>query len=140
MITAVLAFFTGSPWRAAAIALALALAVSSGALWVQTGRLEAAQESRGAAQAALAVAQDQLKAARGSAVSWEVVARDLQVRLNTFVRAQAVQQAAADQAVATAVQAEREASAAFAAWLARYERATRSEECAAQKRMRLCTE
>ncbi len=130
---------------AAAVAL-VTIAGLSVALYVQTQRVDALTAQRDASADALALANDrimhaavQVENARRSSTEWEALALEMKGRLET-VLAEASAQAERDRlAVARAQQAAREADAAFAAWMDRYQAMVREQpDCAAIEEMVLC--
>lgn len=82
--------------------------------------------------------RNELSQWRASAKRWEQVAKDENARANEYVE-RARQDVARAQAAAKEMEArEAEANAALNAWTTRYAETLRSEECAAQARMKIC--
>jgi C4-dicarboxylate-specific signal transduction histidine kinase len=119
----VLAIVAGVGWLAA-----LAL---GGALWVQSAR----QETTGVRLERAIAARD---AAAQSATTWERAAKQLRADLAKCVDERTVDRARAQQAVAAAMAARRDADRTLNAWLDRYRAATASAECAAIERATIC--
>jgi hypothetical protein len=123
MTERVLAIVAGVGWLAA-----LAL---GGALWVQDARHETTE-----AQLERAVAARD--AAVQSATAWERATQKLRDDVTACNREREADRNRDKAAVAAAQAARREADRTLRAWMDRYAAATRSAECAAVERMRIC--
>jgi predicted outer membrane protein len=119
----VLAIVAGVGWLAA-----LAL---GGALWVQDARHASVRDQLERAVAAR-------DAAVQSATAWERAAQKLRADLARCVEEREVDRERDRLAVVQAQAARRDADRTLRAWMDRYAAATRSAECAAVERMRIC--
>jgi hypothetical protein len=119
----VLAIVAGVGW--------LAALVLGCALWVQSARHETTE-----AQLERAIAARD--AAVQSATAWERAAKKLRDDVTACNREREADRNRDDAAVAAAQAARREADRTLRAWMDRYAAATRSAECAAVERMRIC--
>jgi hypothetical protein len=119
----VLAIVAGVGW--------LAALVLGGALWVQSAR----QETTGVRLERAIAARD---AAVQSATAWERAMQKLRADLARCVAEREVDRERDRLAVERAQAARREADRTLRAWMDRYAAATRSVECAAVERMRIC--
>jgi C4-dicarboxylate-specific signal transduction histidine kinase len=109
----------------------LAALVLGGALWVQDARHASVRDQLERAVAAR-------DAAVQSATAWERAAQKLRADLARCVEEREVDRARAQQAVAAAMAARRDADRTLNAWLDRYRAATASAECAAIERATIC--
>jgi predicted outer membrane protein len=123
MTERVLAIGAGVGW--------LAALVLGGALWVQSARHETTE-----AQLERAIAARD--AAVQSATAWERAMQKLRADLARCVEEREVDRERDRLAVVQAQAARRDADRTLRAWMDRYAAATRSVECAAVERMRIC--
>jgi hypothetical protein len=119
----VLAIVAGVGW--------LAALVLGCALWVQDARHTSVRDQLERAVAAR-------DAAVQSATAWERAAKQLRADLARCVEEREVDRERDRLAVERAQAARREADRTLRAWMDRYAAATRSVECAAVERMRIC--
>lgn len=131
-------FVMNDPWRAIALVLALALAGGRFAYASMHERNEALTDQVEYVTAQLDVAANAARTARSSALNWETVALDLQLRLADMVKQAQIDRENDVARVAEAQADRQQADAALADWRRRYADSLRTPSCRALMETPLC--
>lgn len=123
-------------WAAIA-AVAIAAFAVAGVWWLADSRAGYRDEAK-RLQADVTTLNNTVSQWRASSKRWEAVAKDENARANAFVEQARIDAEKANAKIAELTAKEADASSALTEWMKRYADTLRSEECAAQARMKLC--
>lgn len=129
---------TLSPKALAAIALvAVAVACVGSLWWLVDSRADYRDEAE-RLRGDVTTLNNTVSQWRASSKRWQRLAKDENERANAFVEQARIDAEKANAKIAELTSKEADASSALSEWMKRYADTLRSEECAAQARMKLC--